>query len=111
MPSDLLADLKEDHHEELIRSGNLIRNPKPREVWTGGKYLAEISHRVCQCGVSQDILDRISHVETSSLGASRKQTLDVTTFLQFPTTEDFPIQRTTLHVKFCPSCLPLNFKG
>ena len=106
--SDLLADLKADHHAYLIESGNLIRNPRPVEIWIGGAYLAHISHRSCACGSFARILDRISHVEVSSLGAKRFQTLDITRPLQFPS-GSCSVEITTLRMRTCIECLPLNF--
>ena len=111
-PNDLLDDLKDEHHADLLENGNL--RGKARESkwtrenqWTSQGYLARITRSHCTCGVTTPILIGIFHVETTPSGTRREQRLD--DHFQIDLNGSYPILVDTVQTKTCPHCL--IFKG
>lgn len=112
-PNDLLSDLKDEHHANLLENGNLlIKRSKwtGENQWTSQGYTAHITRSHCTCGQTTSILVGLFHLETTPSGARRERRLDENEnhFNPKPNSP-YPIIVNTIQVKTCPHCL--IFKG
>ena len=112
-PNDLLDDLKNEHHSNLLENGNL--RGKARESkwtgefqWTSQGYIARVARLHCTCGQTTPILVGLFHLETTPSGTRRERRLDEDHY-QIDPNGSYPIIVNTTQVKTCPHCL--IFKG
>lgn len=107
--SDLLSDLQDEHHLDLLANGNM-RGDKTRESrWTGEKswtslgYVARLTLSTCNCGHTTPWLMGVFHREQAPNGSIKEQRLDER--FQVPLGGAYPIETTQQYTVSCAYCI------
>jgi len=109
--STFIDDIEAEHHEFLLKEGNLVNTRKGSYNWTGANswtsqgYIVRVLRATCkQCGTQHDSLMGVFHREKNGRGDLREQALDLRR-IQFNNPNSTRVYEPVI-VPACLDCLP-----